>query len=184
MVLREGFPVIPPVPTMYQLCAVNPHPLDPAEALAIFTTNVFAALKEIGAPTRTLEFIERDPDNPLFLTLEYNSLMQAHLAYTRIRSFRVAQGGFVFKARSYKHNRVLLEIMGSRVLADLEHPDGAGRPTESEPDDAPTAPAAPAVTYAHRPVDRYAGPATRPALVIDGPIPPRFRTRPEEARTS
>ncbi len=170
---------------MYQLCAVNPHPLDPAEALAIFTTNVFAALKEIGAPTRTLEFIERYPDNPLFLTLEYNSLMQAHLAYTRIRGFRVAQGGFVFKACSYKHNRVLLEVMGSRVLADLEHPDGAGRPSESEPDapTAPTAPTAPAVTYAHRPVDRYAGPATRPALVTNGPIPPRFRNR-EEARTS
>lgn len=166
---------------MYQLCAVNPQPLDPAEALAIFTTNVFAALKEIGAPTRTLEVIERDPDNPLFLTLEYNSLMQAHLAFTRIRSFRVAQGGFVFKARSYKHNRVVLEILGSRVLADLEHPLGAGRPTESEPDDEPTAPAAPAVTYAHRPVDRYAGPATRQSLVTDGPIPPRFRTRPEEA---
>lgn len=178
--------MIPPVPTMYQLCAVNPQPLDPAEALAIFTTNVFAALREIGAPTRTLEFIERDPDNPLFLTLQYNSLMQAHLAYTRIRSFRVAQGGFAFKARNYKHNRVLLEIMGSRVLADLEHPDGAGRPTESElePDDAPTAPAASAITYAHRPVNRYAGPATRPALVTDGPIPPRFRTRPDEARTS
>ncbi len=166
---------------MYQLCAVNPQPLDPAEALAIFTANVFAALKEIGAPTRTVEFIERDPDNPLFLTLEYNSLMQAHLAYTRIRAFRVAQGGFVFKARSYKHNRVLLEIMGSRVLADLEHPDGAGRPSESElePADAPTA--APVVTYPQRPVNRYAGPATRPALVTDGPIPPRFRTRPEEA---
>jgi hypothetical protein len=168
---------------MYQLCAVNPQPLDPAEALAIFTTNVFAALREIGAPTRTLEFIKRDPDHPLFLTLEYNSLMQAHLAFTRIRSFRVAQGGFVFKARSYKHNRVLLEVMGSRVLADLEHPDGAGRPTESELDDAPTEPAAPVVTYAHRPVNKYAGPATRPALVTSGPIPSRFR-QPQEARTS
>jgi hypothetical protein len=139
--------VIPPVPPMYQLCAVNPQP--------------------------------RDPDHPLFLTLEYNSLMQAHLAYTRIRGFRVAQGGFVFKARSYKHNRVLLEVMGSRVLADLEHPDGAGRPSESEPDDAPTEATAPAITYAQRPINRYAGPATRPALVTDGPIPPRFRNREE-----
>jgi hypothetical protein len=166
------------MPTTHQLCAVNPPSLT-----AVFERNVREALAEIGANLHDLEGIERDADNPLYLTLIYREPRGASMAIDRIRNFRVAQGGYCFRGKHRHHNRVVLEILGSRVLADLEHPDGAGRPTESEPDDAPTAAAAPAVTYAHRPVDRYAGPATRPALVTDGPIPPRFRNS-EEARTS
>jgi hypothetical protein len=178
---KPWLPVIPPTPTSHQLCALNPRPLEAADAVAVFTANVLEVLREITAPTDTLSGIERDAHNPLYLTLIYESAIQASKAEDRIRNFRVAQGGYCFRVVNRRADRVLLVILGSRVLADLEHPDGAGRepdlddtlPPDEDDDGSTSAPAAP-VVYAHRTVNPYTGPATRPALVTDGELPPRF----------
>jgi hypothetical protein len=182
---KPWLPVIPPTPTQFQLCALNPRPLEAADAVAVFTANVLEVLREITAPTDTLVGIERDAHNPLYLTLIYESSIQASKAEDRIRNFRVAQGSYCFRVVNRRADRVLLVILGSRVLADLEHPDGAGRepdlddtlpPDEDDDGGSTSTPAAP-VVYAHRTVNPYAGPATRQALVTDGPVPPRFGPR-------
>lgn len=174
---KPWLPVIPPTPTQYQLCAVNP----PTPS-AVFERNVREVLAEIGVNLHDLEGIERDAHDPLYLTLIYREPRGASMALDRIRNFRVAQGGYCFRGKNRNGNRVLLEILGSRVLADLEHPEGAGRepdlddtlpPDEDDDGGSTNTPAAP-VVYAHRTVNPYAGPATRQALVTDGPVPSRF----------
>lgn len=175
---RPDYPVICPTPTAYQLCALNPRPLDPA---AVFARNVREGLADVNAPMRGLLTIERDPHDPMLMTTTWKAAGLATDAYNHLRSLGPNSGTCFSRPRPSDIDGASLKltVIGSRVLADLEHPLGAGRdpePAHTDDDDAPpTAPAAP-VVYAQRVMNPYRGPATRPALVGTGPLPPRFST--------
>lgn len=175
--------MIPPVPPTLQLCAVNPPTA--AEVLAV---NVRDALRDINLYTGKLIGVEQHPLHENWIITRWTDSYWATMAWDDLQ-IKYRQAGSCFtrpRQADLEGNALILHVAGSRQLADLRHPLGAQRPPEPEleADDDASEPPAPVVTYAHRPVNRYAGPATRPALVTTGPIPSRFRTRPEEARTS
>lgn len=179
--------MIPPVPTARQLCAVNPPTA--AEVLAV---NVRAALVDISVYTGKLIGVEQHPLHENWIVTRWTDSYWATMAWDDLQ-IKYRQAGSCFRRprqADLEGNALILHVAGSRQLADLRHPLGAQRPpepeleaTEHDLDDA-AAEGVPVVTYAHRPVNPYRSPATRPALVASGPIPSRFRTRPEEARTS
>lgn len=178
--------MIPPVPPARQLCAVNPPTA--AEVLAV---NVRDALRDINVYTGKLVAVEAHPLHENWIVTRWTDSYWATMAWDDLQ-IKYRQAGSCFtrpRQADLEGNALILHVAGSRQLADLRHPLGAQRPPEPDVEDTEhdladaAVEGAPVVTYAHRPVNKYAGPATRPALVTDGAIPPRFRTRPEEART-
>lgn len=175
---KPSFPVIPPTPTQFQLCAVNPP-----DAVTIFALNVREALTDLNVPLLYFPYIERDPDDRMRLTLEYRTAEDATLVYNWLRR-RVLGSPFVTYRWSLQGERLILVIANPRVLADLEHPEGAARPVDppDEDDDGsppPSAPAAPTPSSpGHRVINKYQGPATRPALVNWNEPAPRQRFSP------